>query len=414
MKIELALTKPQEDFVFSEAAFPAIVGGLGSGKSKAGTFRLIMAMLSDKGCNVGYYMPTYDLIRLRAIPGFEEDLATIGIPYTVNRSEYTIKIHGYGEIYLRSYERPERIVSYETAHAITDELDTLDKEKAAFVWRKVVERNRQNRTTPNTIGCVTTPDQGYNGFVYEKWVKKAQKGYQLYKAPTHSNPYLPDGYIEQIRANYDPVLADLYINGEFVSLSENKVYHFFNRKQHHTDRTLSDDDKFIHVSIDFNIGGCCAVVWLIENNYPKAVDEFVSHDTYDFVNNLARYEREGRKILVYPDASGRRGTTNATRSDIGIIEQAGYSVDAPAANPAVRDRINSYNALLAHNQFAINTDTCPNKTHALEVQGYNDKGEPEKFKEHPSIDDWNDSGGYFIHRKFPVTKPALDINVRFR
>lgn len=414
MKVELALTEPQEQFVFSDASYPAIVGGLGSGKSKAGTFRLIMAMLSDRGANGGYYMPTYDLIRLRAMPGFEEDLTAIGIAYTVNRSEYTIKIHGYGDIILRSYDRPERIIAYETAHSVVDELDTLDKEKAAYVWRKVVERNRQKRAAPNTIGCVTTPDQGYNGFVYEKWGKRQQEGYQLYKAPTHSNPYLPDGYIDQIRANYDPVLADLYIDGEFVSLSENKVYHFFNRRQHHTSRTLTDDDKFIHVSIDFNIGGCCAVVWLIENNQPVAVDEFVSHDTYDFVNNLTRYERDGRRVIIYPDASGKRGTTNATQSDIGIIEQAGFAVDAPAANPAVRDRINSYNALLAHNQFSINTDKCPNKTHALEVQGYNDKGEPEKFKEHPSIDDWNDSGGYFIHRRYPVLKPALDINVRFR
>ena len=372
-----------------------------------------MSMLSDKGCNGGYYMPTYDLIRLRAMPGFEEDLTAIGIDYTVNRSEYTIKLHGYGDIILRSYDRPERIIAYETAHSVVDELDTLSKEKAAFVWRKVVERNRQKRVTPNTIGCVTTPDQGYNGFVYEKWGKKQQQGYQLYKAPTDSNPYLPDGYIDQIRANYDPVLADLYINGEFVSLSENKVYHFFGRKQHHTSRTLTDADLFLHVSIDFNIGGCCAVVWLIEDNQPKAVDEFVSHDTYDFVNNLARYERDGRKIIVYPDASGRRGTTNATRSDIGIIEQQGFAVDAPAANPAVRDRINSFNALLAHSTMQVNTDKCPNLTHALEAQGYTDKGEPEKFKEHPSIDDWNDSAGYFIHRRYPVTKPALDINVRF-
>lgn len=102
---------------------------------------------------------------------------------------------------------------------------------------------------------------------------------------------------------------------------------------------LSPSDQYIHISIDFNIGGCCSVVWVIENNKPKAVAEFTSHDTYDFVNNLAKYRNH--HITVYPDASGRSGSTNATQSDVGIIESHGYSVDAPPANPAVRDRINS-------------------------------------------------------------------------
>jgi hypothetical protein len=246
---------------------------------------------------------------------------------------------------------------------------------------------------------VTTPDQGINGFVYEKWVKKQQPGYELIKAPTTSNPFLPAGYVDQIRANYDPILADLYINGEFVSLNDKKVYHFFSRERHHNPRTVQPND-WLHISIDFNIGGCCATVWVIDANKPIAVDEFTSHDTQDFINNLSRYK--GRKMTIYPDASGAANRTNASLSDIQLISRAGFAVDAPAMNPAVRDRINAYNALLAHDRIGVNTDKCPNLTNALEVQGYTEKGEPEKFNDHPAIDDWTDSSGYFIHRRFPI------------
>lgn len=402
--MQLALTDPQDAFVFSEAPHPAMVAGLGAGKSQAGIARLLIKMVGEPGINCAYYMPTYDLLRLRAMSGTEEMLSVLGLANTANRSEYIIKIHGYGSIIFRSYDRPERIVAYEVAHSIVDELDTLPKEKAALVWRKVSERNRQKCKGFNTLGNVTTPDQGYSGFTYDKWAKQCQPGYELIKAATASNPFLPDGYIEQIRANYDPILADMYLNGEFVSLSQNKVYHQFDRNKHHTSRVIEDDDR-LHIGLDFNIGGCCAVTFVIDENKPIAVDEFVSHDTADFIIKLARYK--GHKLTVYPDASGKANRTNASLSDIGLLHQHGIQTDAPKMNPAVRDRVNAVNALLAHDKLHVNTDKCPELTDAMEMQGYDKRGEPEKYDTHPAIDDWADAAGYMLNRRYPIVKPVV-------
>jgi len=112
LPVEIPLTEPQRRFVCSENKYPAICGGLGSGKSAAGTMRLILLLLADKGANGAYYMPIYDLLRLRAIPGIETDLDRIGIGYTTNKSDYSISLHnGYGKIIFRSYDNPERIVA---------------------------------------------------------------------------------------------------------------------------------------------------------------------------------------------------------------------------------------------------------------------------------------------------------------
>lgn len=409
--LTIELLDHQIDFCDSKAAHPAICGGLGSGKTRAGQMRLLLLMIADHGINTLFTMPTYDLLRLRAIPGFEEDLQELGLDYTLNKSEWAIYVPALGgSIFFRSYDNPQRLIAFEVAHSICDELDTVPKEKAAFVWRKVSERTRQPCKGINTIGVVTTPDQGVTGFVYEKWEKKKQKGYELIKASTRANHFLPDGYIEQIKSNYDPILADLYLEGEFVSLSQNKVYHFYDRVAHYTDRTIQESDKTLHIGLDFNIGGTCATVWVIEREQPIAVDEFVSHDTYDFINNVTKRYPD-KRLIVYPDASGRAGRTNATLSDIGIIEQAGYRVDAPKANPGVRERINGVNALFAHNRIQINSDKCPELAFALESQGYTDKGEPEKYSEHPAIDDWVDASGYFLNRKWPIRKPVTKLNV---
>jgi len=228
------LTRPQNDFIFSTAKFPLLAGGLGSGKTKGGTGRIINLMLNDVGINCAYYMPTYDLLRLRGITGVIEDLReSYGFAhsdFTLNKSENILKLYDYGSIIFRSYDNPERIVAYEVAHSIVDELDTLKKEKADFVWRKVVERNRQVCRHPhgNTVGCVTTLDQGEEGFCYDKWGKELQDGYQLIRASTYSNPFLPDDYIDSILKNYSPELARLYVEGEFVNLSGASIFNTAN------------------------------------------------------------------------------------------------------------------------------------------------------------------------------------------
>ena len=378
-----------------------------SGKSRAGTMRILVLMLSNPGANGAYYMPTYDLLNLRALPGIIEDLEMMGIGHKFNAQKMTIQIHGYGNLILRSYDNPKRIVAYEVAFSIVDELDTLPIDKAEEVWRKITERNRQKIDgVKNSIGCVTTPDQGYNGIVYKKWIKEPQEGYEIIKAPTYSNPYLPDDYIDQIRANYDPLLAEMYIEGEIVNLSADKVYHFFDRVKHHSDRELTKDDYEIAVSVDFNVGGCCSTVNVYDKGYPVQVDEFVSNNTYDFIDNL-KIRYPDKKITVYPDATGDSDSTNASASDIQLIRSAGFNVDAPKANPLIRNRVNSVNKLLAHEQYRINTNKCPQTTHALETQGYDKQGKPEKFDSHPAIDDWCDSLGYFINRRYPVEKPVL-------
>ena len=415
MQIDIALTGPQKTFALCPDPYPAIVGGLGSGKSEAGIIRMILLMLenyshSKRPCDTLITFPTYDLCRLRGMPGAEEILERIGIPFAVNKSEFRIELKPYGSILFRSYDHPERLVAFQVAHSVTDEIDTLPRDKAELVWRKITERTRQKSYRQNSIGAVTTPDHGIHGFVYEKWVKKQQKGYTLIKAPTASNPYLPDGYIEQIRANYDERLADLYLNGEFVTLTDSKVYHFFNRKRHGSDRVIQKGDQ-LHIGLDFNIGGCIATVFVIDGGKPIAVDEFTSHDTQDVVNNIR--SRYTNALIVYPDASGGSQRTNAAATDIDILRQAKIAVDVPSKNPLVRDRVNCVNRLLSHDLMLVNSDKCPQLAWSMESQGYDKRGEPEKFNEHPAIDDYVDSMGYFLHRRFPIASAAPAVKFAF-
>jgi phage terminase large subunit len=195
-------TEPQNIYIKTKARFPAFVAGFGAGKTEAAVLRSVIGLLEAPGCNRGFYEPTYDLIRMIAFPRFEAVLNNLGLSYTLAKSPSNyIDIHGYGHIYFRSMDNPSRIVGYEHADADVDELDTLKKDDAAYVWRQILARNRQKKPNgqSNTVGVTTTPE-GFR-FVYDTWKKNPKDGYEIIQAPTRSNPHLPIDYIEGLKAS---------------------------------------------------------------------------------------------------------------------------------------------------------------------------------------------------------------------
>lgn len=403
--INIQITIPQHGFIMSPFPHPSFFGGLGSGKSEAAIQRLLKLMQDDPGISVGHYFPTYKLAKRRGLSGVQACLKKLGYSYILNKSDLTITVPELkdGIYYLDTYHDPDAIVSYEIAHGVVDELDTLNKEQAEYAWRKITERIRQVTTHPcgNTLGVVSTTDQGKKGFCFEKWRhgENIAQGYHYITAGTASNPFLPAGYVEQISKNYDPLMLEAMVNGGWVNFVTNTVYHFYDRDRHSTDRTLQHTDH-LHIGLDFNVGGCCATCFVQDGDKIHAVYEFVSHDTQDFINRLSQFDNV--EITIYPDASGNSKRTNASESDIAMIRRAGYKVKHNKQNPAVRDRINAVNGMLSHDRLLINTDKCPELATALESQGYTEMGEPEKFTTHPAIDDWNDSLGYCIAFLYPV------------
>jgi len=68
-KNEITFTKAQSEFILSEKRHTAFVGGFGSGKTFAGTFKTIFQLIelnkqSEKPIPVAYYLPIYSLIEM--------------------------------------------------------------------------------------------------------------------------------------------------------------------------------------------------------------------------------------------------------------------------------------------------------------------------------------------------------------
>jgi len=183
------------------------------------------------------------------------------------------------------------------------------------------------------------------------------------------------------------------------------IYYCFDRRLNASQQTVQRGDS-LHVGMDFNVGKMAAVVFVIRDGLPHAVDEFVDvFDTPTMIEKI-RAKYSGHAITVYPDASGKsRKTVGASESDLSLLKKAGLSVVVNASNPSVRDRINSKNAMFCNaydeRRLFVNLDKCPSYTQALERQVYDDKGEPDKTL---GFDHLNDAGGYFIAKRYPIVK----------
>lgn len=411
MKVEL--TGPQWEFVSAEEQFPAMVAGFGAGKTHAAVWRAIRLKMQYPKQNVAYYLPTYDLVRTIGFPRFAEILELAKIPNKINKTDATIQFGPFGEIIFRTMDTPERIVGYEVADSLVDELDTLPTEKARETWNKIISRNRQKKPdgSLNTVGVATTPE-GFR-FVYDRWKRNPAPGYRIIKASTRSNAKnLPPGYIKSLEDSYPANLLQAYLEGEFVNLTSGSVYPEFDRNGNYCETGIRTGEA-LHVGMDFNVGKMAAVIYVLRGQDPHAVKEITDVlDTPAMCVHLKRYKDAGHAIYVYPDASGgARKSVNASQSDLAILRQSGFTVLVNSRNPAVKDRVLATNRMI-HNdgvrRLLVNTDECPGLTEAFEKQAYDKNGEPDKTS---GLDHVIDAATYFIAYKFPIQSGARTLQV---
>lgn len=407
----MSLTPTQRAFATSREPFPAFVGGFGSGKTAAGIARAMALKAHFRACDVAYYLPTYPLVEDIAFRRFPDLCERKGWAYRLNKQSAYMEFPGAGRIVFRTMEQPHRIIGYEVAHSVVDELDTLPTDKAREVWNKIIARNRQKCSIPNTVGVVTTPE-GFR-FVYERWQKNPATGYVLFRAKTMDNAAnLPAGYIDNLRNSYPANLLAAYLDGAFVNLTAGSVYPEFDRALNASAETIRPGET-LHVGMDFNVAKMAAVVHVLRGDDPHAVQERT--DVFDTPAMIALLKRDfpGHPIMVYPDASGgSRKSNNASESDLSLLRAAGFRVCANPTNPAVKDRVLSTNAMLhkdGKRRYRVSVDGCPQLVESFEKQAYDKHGEPDKSG---GLDHVIDAATYFVAYRYPLTaRPAFSINL---
>ena len=391
---------------FVEDQTTEIIGlsaGYGAGKTRSLASKAVALAIANQGF-IGIVMePTGPLIRDIWQNDFDDFLEAYDIPYSFRASplaEYVLHLPGGDtKILCRSFENWTRCIGINAAWCLADEIDTVPPSIANKAFPKILGRLRAGNV--RQFAAASTPEGFrwmWNTFGTEEAKQRPDR--RLIRMRTADNPHLPQDFIERLKANYDPSLLQAYLEGQFCNLTTGQVYDRFDRAKHVITDIPNVEDEPLRVGVDFNIGNMSAVIAVRLGNQLLLIDEVSgAHDT-DALAQEIRRRFPDRRIYAYPDASGGNRSTNASQTDIQILESYGFTNQSPRSNPPVRDRVAAVQALLENGKGEVRLQVaanCKRTIECLELQSYTEKGDPDKDA---GYDHMNDGLGYLVWREF--------------
>ena len=428
---EIKLTVPQAEFSLLESEYALFVGGYGCGK----TFTLAYNVLNDihttpPSVPIAVFMPTYSMLNEVTVPTISKMLGDAGIFHRYNKTEKTfVDIPSGHTVILKSMEDPSKIAGAEYLRIHVDELETMPFDKGMEAWRNITARGRakvrrKGKLVRTQTRVYTTPNGGKRGITWKLWgvnetlpeaEKKKRKEYQFVRAPTWSNiAHLGKNYILNLYNLYPSALVNAYLAGEWVNMENGVVYSEYDRVKCRNTFSVTQGDDVLYVGMDFNVGHMAAVVFIRQRNadvmaqYPwkfHAVAEFVDlMDTPAMIERLKR-EYPQKKLIIYPDCAGAsRKSSDASISDITLLQQAGFTCKYHPSHPPVKDRVLAMNSGFKRGDVTVNDLLCPKLAEALCEQTYDNNGDPDKGT---GIDHILDAPGYLVEYEMPIRRRGV-------
>ena len=405
-RTKIRLFQHQADYVNSDAKYPFLLGGYGSGKTVGFCVFALRQCAKNAGKTILLAEPTYPMIRDVLQPTFEGLVRQLGFSYEYSATEMKYRVKwegGWCDVLMRSAENYQRWAGLNLAAAGIDEADQLRDDRA---WKMLLSRLRDGNTL--TAFGSGTPE-GFK-FVYKYWGDSPREGYELIRGRTTDNAMLPDEFIKSLKDNYDENLLKAYLNGEFVNLQQGATYYQFTRENNVKENKYNPQLP-IKLCIDFNVSPMAASVCQTYQQSPnvRVFDEIELHHgggeeilTERMVQEVkAKYPNQ--KYIAYPDPANQRHTS-ALSTDHDILRQGGFEVRVKPKAPRVVDSVNAVNKLCEKN--LIIDPSCKGLITDLE-QTVNKEGTREIDKSHKDRTHFSDGIRYAIDYEYPIIKPTF-------
>ena len=391
----MQLTKPQSEIFTSPARFRSVVAGRRFGKTFLSTGEILRAAISGNNRNVWYLAPTYNSAKEIC---WNMLIATIPEEYIqkTNETALTIKLINGSTIALKGAEKPNNLRGRALDFVVLDEFADMRPE----AWFEVIRPSLSDRQ--GSALFIGTP-KGRNHF-YDLWASGINSAgdWESFQYTTLEGGNVPQAEVDAAKLDLDERTFNQEYCAQFVTYA-GLIYYGFSRE--HSVCDIADDSGTILVGMDFNLDPMSAVICVRRGGKLYAVDEIVMYgsNTDEMVAELKqRYPT--RNIIVFPDpASRQRKTSAGGRTDLSILQNAGFSVKAKKSHALVRDRINAVNSRLLSadgERHLYISPKCRQTIKSLERQTYKE-GTSVPNKE-DGYDHMNDALGYLVEYLFPV------------
>jgi len=405
--MKITLTKPQLKVSSSKARFRVLISGRRFGKTYLAVTEM-MKYASQPNKRIWYVAPTFKMAKDICWSALKEMLNMFNWIEDINETTMTITIRqSNSTISLKGADNYDSLRGTGLDFLILDEFADIDKR----TWFEVLRASIADRLG-HVLMCGTP--KGYGNWSYEMYLKgKQDHDWESFQFTTIQGGMVARSEVEQAKQDLDQRTFRQEFEGTFENYA-GSIYYNFHPVESVVQREI-DWTKPLHIGMDFNVSPMSACVAQIEKEKIYIVDEVVIYgsNTDEMCDELKDRYGTRMKIFIYPDpASRQRKTSAGGRTDLSILQNAGFEVKVKHRHPAVRDRINAVNSKLKDSngkRYIFVSNSCKIVIKGLTRQTYKeDTNIPNK---EDGFDHMNDALGYMIDyikplvTQMPSSKP---------
>lgn len=402
----MKLSVPQRTVADDPKRFRVLVSGRRFGKTTLAIREICYhARLPDQICWA--VLPSYRQAKSVWWDELKARLSKINWIKKINEAELSIVLKNNSKIFLKGADNFDALRGSKINFCVLDETAMIPEN----AWYEVI-RPMLADTKGKALFCGTP--KGVGNWLYDLYHNKDEDW------ASYSYTTLQGGFVDQ--KEIDTALKELdrkTFNQEFNATFETYsgvVYYGFSRTESVQDFKLEAPQQMIHVGIDMNVNPMSAVIFVIEKDTVYVIDEIemFGSNTEELAEEIIN-RFPGTKIFAYPDPACRaRKTSAGGKTDLNILQNAGFICKVPNKHAPVRDRINAVNSKLCNGEGQrklVIHPKCKKIISCLERQIYK-PGTSTPDKEN-GFDHMNDALGYAISFLYPITRnyeTALNTN----
>lgn len=256
----------------------------------------------------------------------------------VNESELSVTLKNNAKIELKGADKEDSLRGVSLNACVLDEYAFMKPN----VWGEIVQPMLAE--TGGDALFVGTPTGIQNHF-YDMFVRgqSDDSDYKSWQFTTIEGGFIPEKEIESAKKNLDAITFRQEYLASFET-AQNRCAYNFDRQKHLKEMDISTR---MFWGIDFGVSSYMSAVLMCEN----VAGEVYVFDEIGLQNSNTFELAEKMKLIapdtpVYPDPAGKARTSNSTKSDHRILQDAGFTVISRKANPTQKDRLNSLNRML--------------------------------------------------------------------
>ncbi len=398
----MSFSKPQLEVYTCPNRFRVLITGRRFGKTHLALYELLRFASRKPNSKIFYVAPTYRMAKEIMWKQLKKKVTEHKWIKYANETELSLTLRNGSQISLKGADKsPDNLRGVGLDFLLLDEYADIPFE----AWSEVLRPTISDRHVTGNVLFVGTP-RGFGNWSYEIYQKGlgGDPEWKSFKFTTLDGGQVDQDEIEQAMKDLDERTFRQEYMASFETYS-GVVYYNFSRDEN-IKKCTYDKDSIIHVGLDFNIDPMSACLFHVKNGIIEIFDEIViySSNTDEFIDELlSRYQKN--KIIIYPDpASRQRKTSAGGRTDLTILQNAGFIVKCKSTHALVRDRINSVNSKLKafDGKRSIFIDgSCKTLINSLMKQIYKEgTTQPEKNN---GYDHMTDALGYAVEFLFPIT-----------